>query len=102
MPEWTIVARLADLPEGQAITVQVGTKRLALARADGTVYAIDDVCTHDGGPLGEGYVDGYDLECPRHGATFDVRTGRPTRLPAVAPVKTYQVRVEGDAIQVAV
>ncbi|MBI2322638.1 MAG: non-heme iron oxygenase ferredoxin subunit [Chloroflexi bacterium] len=102
MPEWTSVARLADVPDGQAITVQVGKKRLALARADGTVYAIDDVCTHDGGPLGEGYVDGYDLECPRHGATFDVRTGRPTRLPAVAPVKTHRVRVEGDEIQVAV
>lgn len=102
MPQWTRVARLADVPEGRAITIQIGTKRLALARVGGTVYAIDDVCTHDGGPLGEGILDGYSIECPRHGATFDVRTGRATRLPAVAPVKTYQVRVEGDDIQVAV
>lgn len=100
MAEWKTVGRAGDVPEGQAITVDVGDKRLALAKVDGQIYAIDDVCTHDGGPLGEGEVDGYNLECPRHGATFDVRTGKATRLPAAYPVSTYEVRVEGDEIQV--
>lgn len=102
MAEWTTVGRVADVPEGQAITVEVGKKRIALANVNGEIYALDDVCTHDGGPLGEGYLDGYNIECPRHGAMFDVRTGKVTRLPAAYPVKTYQVRVEGDEIQVAI
>lgn len=102
MAEWVRVGRLADIAAGQVTVVQAGKKRLALARIDGELHAIDDVCTHDGGPLGEGALDGYNVECPRHGARFDVRTGRATRMPAVYPVKTYPVRVDGEEIQVSV
>jgi 3-phenylpropionate/trans-cinnamate dioxygenase ferredoxin subunit len=61
---------------------------------DGEFYAIDDVCTHDGGPLGEGELDGEQIECPRHGARFDVRTGKAVTFPAVHPVGTWPVKVE--------
>jgi 3-phenylpropionate/trans-cinnamate dioxygenase ferredoxin subunit len=75
-------------------------QRIALANVDGEYYAIDDVCTHDGGPLGEGELIGEQVECPRHGARFDVRTGKAMTLPAIFPVKSYPVRIEGDEIQI--
>ncbi len=78
----------------------VGARRLALCNVNGRYYVIDDVCTHDGGPLDQGELDGEEIECPRHGARFDVTTGRATCMPAVVPVKTYDVRVEGGEVQV--
>ena len=63
-------------------------------------YAIEDVCTHDDGPVAEGELYGYEIECPRHGARFDIRTGAVTRMPAVIPVNWFPTRVENDEIQV--
>jgi 3-phenylpropionate/trans-cinnamate dioxygenase ferredoxin subunit len=63
---------------------------------DGEFYAIEDVCTHDGGPLDQGELEGEEIECPRHGGRFDVRSGRATMMPAVMPVQTYAVRIDGD------
>jgi 3-phenylpropionate/trans-cinnamate dioxygenase ferredoxin component len=94
------VASRADVPEGQAIVVEAGDQRLALCNVGGQIYAIDDVCTHDGGPLGEGTLIGDQIECPRHGARFDVRSGRVTQMPAVRPVKTYTLEQEGDDLYV--
>ncbi|MGH2541671.1 MAG: Rieske 2Fe-2S domain-containing protein, partial [Ardenticatenaceae bacterium] len=65
-------------------------------------FAIDDVCTHDGGPLGEGELDGAAIECPRHGARFDVRSGEALSMPAILPVRPYRVQVVGDEIQIAI
>ena len=73
-----------------------------LANVDDEYYAIDDVCTHDGGPLDQGEVFDNEIECPRHGARFDVRTGKALTLPAVVPVKSYPVKVEGNDILVEV
>ena len=73
---------------------------LCIANVSGELLAIDNICTHDGGPLGEGVLWGGQVECPRHGARFDLRTGRPTTLPAVLPVKTYAVHIEGDEVKV--
>ncbi|MBI2935507.1 MAG: non-heme iron oxygenase ferredoxin subunit [Chloroflexi bacterium] len=73
---------------------------LALCNVDGQVYAIENVCTHDGGTLGAGELEGYVVECPRHGARFDVRTGAVLAMPAVIPVETYPVRLDGDSIEV--
>lgn len=93
------VAEVADVPVGKAIVVQAGGRRLALCRpAENEWYAIDDVCTHDGGPLGEGELLGYEIECPRHGAHFDVRTGEALTLPATRPVNAYRVYVEGNQV----
>lgn len=95
------VARADDVQPGTAVVVMAGPRRIALCRIDdGTFYAIDDVCTHDGGPLGEGELFECEIECPRHGARFDVRTGQVTALPAVFPVATYPVTVENGEVKV--
>jgi 3-phenylpropionate/trans-cinnamate dioxygenase ferredoxin subunit len=71
-------------------------QRLAVCNVDGEFYAIEDVCTHDGGPLDQGELEGEEIECPRHGGRFDVRTGRATMMPAAMAVQTYAVRIDGD------
>ncbi len=63
-------------------------------------YAIEDICTHDGGPLAEGEIDEHQVICPRHGARFDIRTGAALTLPAVTPVESYPVRVEGNELYI--
>jgi 3-phenylpropionate/trans-cinnamate dioxygenase ferredoxin subunit len=102
MPQLVTVAQDAEIAEGSVKVVEVGGKRIALCKFNGSVYAIDDVCTHDRGPLDQGELIGEEIECPRHGARFDVTTGRATRLPAIQPVRTYPVRVEDGAIVVEV
>ena len=102
MPRWVRVATTDEIQTEQAKVYTVGDLRIAVCNAEGQFYAIDDVCTHDGGPLDQGELFEYEIECPRHGARFDVRTGRALNLPAVFPVKTYPVRVENDAIEVEV
>jgi 3-phenylpropionate/trans-cinnamate dioxygenase ferredoxin subunit len=96
------VAKNGDVTPGSVRVVEAAGKRIALCNHDGTFYAIDDVCTHDRGPLDQGELIGWEIECPRHGARFDVRTGQATRLPAIIPVKTYPVSAEGDEISVEV
>jgi 3-phenylpropionate/trans-cinnamate dioxygenase ferredoxin subunit len=94
------LAKLSDLAPGTTLAVRVGRDDIMLCNVDGTVYAIEDVCTHDGGQLDQGVLQGKCIECPRHGATFDVETGAALTLPAIVPVRTYRVRVDGDAILV--
>jgi 3-phenylpropionate/trans-cinnamate dioxygenase ferredoxin subunit len=96
------VAKLDDVPVGKIKVVEVNDKRIALCNYAGKIYGIDDECTHDRGPLDQGELIGHEVECPRHGARFDIETGRATCLPAVRPVKTYNVVVNGDAIAVEV
>ncbi|MBI5631356.1 MAG: non-heme iron oxygenase ferredoxin subunit [Elusimicrobia bacterium] len=94
------VASVSDIPAGSMRVVEAGRLRIALCNVEGRFYAVEDVCTHDDGPLGEGTLRGCEVECPRHGARFDVRTGAVTRMPAVVPVRTFPVRVEGEDILV--
>jgi 3-phenylpropionate/trans-cinnamate dioxygenase ferredoxin subunit len=95
------VARVGDIPEGGVKVVRLEDQPIALFHVEGAYYAIDDVCTHDGGPLAEGaIIEGHVVECPRHGARFDIRTGDVLALPATAPVACYPVRIEGDEIKV--
>ena len=101
MPEFVKVAAVSDLPPGKAKSITVGEKMIALCNVDGTFYALDNVCLHRGGPLGEGYLDGDKLECPWHGWQFEVKTGcvsfnRKEKIP------TYEVKVEGSDVLVAV
>ena len=74
-------AKLSDIPECGVLAVEMEDRFLVLVRIDGEIYCLDDVCTHDGGPLGEGELVGHCIACPRHGAQFDVRTGRAKRCP---------------------
>lgn len=100
MAQWIKVAQVGEIAPGRVKTVSVGDRNIALCHVDGAYYAVDDVCTHDGGPLGQGELIGEALECPRHGARFSVKTGEVLSLPAVFPIKTYPVRVEGSDIQI--
>lgn len=93
-------ARLSELPAGRAVIVEVGDEDIALCNVSGEVFAVANLCTHDQGPLGEGYLDGGEIECPRHGARFDVRTGEVKVLPAIVPIPTFEVRIEGDEVWV--
>ena len=78
--------------------VEVAGRRIAVGRVQGQLFAFDDVCTHDNGPLGQGTLDGYEVECPRHGARFDIRDGRAVCLPAIRGIRTYRVTVQdGEA-----
>ena len=97
---WITVARASELPVGTSRVVRLEDQPVAVFHLDDGWYAIDDVCTHDGGPVAEGRLEGCIIECPRHGATFDVRTGAALTFPAVSPVATYAVRVVGDEVQV--
>ena len=99
---YVTVAKLADVPDGTAKAVTVGDRDIAICNADGRICAIDNICTHDEGSLDEGELDGFEIECPIHGARFDVRTGEVTEAPAFLPVDTFPVRVEGEDIQVEV
>ena len=94
------VASKADVPAGEVRVFQADGHSLCLANVGGEFFAIDNLCTHDGGPLGEGMLWDDQVECPRHGARFDLRSGRIVALPAVLPVKTYSVQVEGDDLKV--
>jgi 3-phenylpropionate/trans-cinnamate dioxygenase ferredoxin subunit len=98
MPDLVTIADAASLAPGQVRYVEVDGRRLALCNLDGEFHLIDDVCTHDGGSLDQGELFGDEIECPRHGARFDVRTGRVRRLPAIVPVKTYPVQVKDGAV----
>jgi 3-phenylpropionate/trans-cinnamate dioxygenase ferredoxin subunit len=100
--DFVIAAKTSDVPVGQVRVFTVDGVDIAVANVGGEFYAIDDVCTHDGGPLGEGTLFGDLVECPRHGARFNVKTGQVRALPAVIPVRTYPVQVEGDEIKVRV
>ncbi|MCA1684627.1 MAG: non-heme iron oxygenase ferredoxin subunit [Planctomycetia bacterium] len=102
MAEFVKVASRAELPPGGKKLADVDGRAIALFNVDGSYYAIDDVCTHDGGPLAEGEFRGCEVECPRHGARFDVRTGKALGFPAFEPVTTHRVEARGEDLYVAV
>lgn len=102
MPNFINVAKVSDVKPGQLKTFVVEGHRVLIANWEGTYFATQDVCTHDGGPLGDGELVDGEVECPRHGGRFDLRTGAVTALPPMFPIKTYPVHVEGDDIQVAI
>ena len=101
MSKFTKACESSRLPSGASLCAEVEGQKVAVFNVDGKVYAIADTCTHRGGPLSEGEVDGTEVTCPWHGATFDLTTGAAKSPPAPGPVKCYEVRVEGDEIQIA-
>lgn len=93
MAEWFDVAALESVPQGMGMRVDVAGHRVALFRIESDVYAIGDRCSHAEASLAEGELFDHEVECPRHGSEFDVRTGKPGALPATRPVPVYEVRV---------
>jgi nitrite reductase/ring-hydroxylating ferredoxin subunit len=100
MPEWVTVARTEDVPDGEMIGATVDGREVLVANVGGEYHAIGAVCTHEGGPLADGDLYGSTVTCPWHGSEFDVKTGEVETPPATEPEPVYDVRVEGDEIQV--
>jgi len=96
------VANVNEIPDPSSMLVEVGERLVVLIHAAGHFYALDDVCTHDGGPLSEGPIDVADhsIACPRHGAKFDIRNGAAMTMPATKPTVSHEVKVEGEQIYV--
>ena len=92
------VCSLSEIPEEGSIRVEVGGKPICIARSQGDVFALSDVCSHADVALSEGDVEDGTIECWLHGSRFDLRTGIPTGLPATKPVATFPVTVEGDDV----
>jgi metal-sulfur cluster biosynthetic enzyme/nitrite reductase/ring-hydroxylating ferredoxin subunit len=101
MPEFTRVADVSEVADPGKLLVEVDGEVVALFHVEGRFYAIDDVCTHDGGPLVDGELTGYKIACPRHGAKFDIRTGAALSMPAVRPTRAHAVKVEDGGVWVA-
>jgi len=95
---WVRVAARSELLPGEHRIVWDGDVAIAVFNIDGALYAVEDVCTHDGGDLATGELYGYEIECPRHGARFDVRTGAVLCPPAYEPIAKFPIKIELDTI----
>ena len=100
MADFVKVAKVGEIPPGQGKTVEAGGTQVALFNVGGTFYAINNVCSHAGGSLGEGFVEEDQVECPWHGARFNVKTGDAMTPPAFEKVASYKVRVNGSDIEI--
>ena len=98
--QWERACALAEIPDGGAVRVEFGDEPVCLVHTEGEVYAIRDVCSHADIPLSEGDVEGTTVECWLHGSRFDLRSGKPTGLPATVPVPVYETKIEGDDVLV--
>ena len=96
--EYVVVATVEELGNGQRIILDVDGLSIAIFNIAGQYFAIADVCSHDDGPVAEGEISDYQIECPRHGAHFDLKTGKALTLPAVVDIAAYPVRVEDGEI----
>jgi 3-phenylpropionate/trans-cinnamate dioxygenase ferredoxin subunit len=92
------IAPVSELPNGERMFVDIGDTPIVIFNIGGQLFAIGDVCTHDDGPLGDGDVEGFNVTCPRHGAKFDVRTGKVTSMPAVEDIPAYPVQIRDGII----
>ena len=104
LAETITVCSVAELADGAMRLVETDGRKIGVFRCGEDLYAIEDRCSHDDGPLAEGEFDATacTVECPRHGSLFDLRSGRPKTLPAFQPVDTFEVRVEGDDVKLEV
>jgi len=97
--DFVTLASLDELPNGERMFFEIDEQPVVLFNIAGQLFAIADVCSHDDGPLGDGELDGFEIVCPRHGASFDVRSGKVLSLPAVIDIPAYPVRVVDGQIE---
>lgn len=100
MAEFVRVAAASEIPDPGKNVYEVNGQFVVVIRAGGQVYCLDDVCTHDDGPLGEGTLDDHAIACPRHGAKFDIRTGEALTMPATQPTRVHDAKLDGEDILV--
>jgi 3-phenylpropionate/trans-cinnamate dioxygenase ferredoxin subunit len=96
------IAPVDNLPSGERLFVDIGDTPVVIFNIAGQFFAIGDLCTHDDGPLGDGDIEGFNVVCPRHGAEFDMRTGKAVSMPAVVDIPAYPVRVVDSMIEIGV
>ena len=94
------VAESREIGPSSMKAVEVDGEKVCVINAEGNYYAIGNVCTHVGGPLDEGTLEGFEVECPWHGSKFDIKTGEPTKPPATRAVPKYDVKIDGNNILV--
>ena len=97
---FVVAAKVGEVPPGTVKAIEMGDEDIAICNVGGEFFAVANICTHDEGPLNAGHLLGDEIECPRHGARFCVRTGEVKVLPAIVPLPTFEVKVEGDDILV--
>jgi len=100
MGEYVKIATIDEIPPGEAKAVEVSGQRIAVFNIGGTLYAVEDTCTHRGGPLSEGFIENDEVTCPWHGARFRVTTGEALSPPAPRGVRTFAVRLHGDDVEI--
>lgn len=100
MADFLPVAQISDIPDPGKLVVECDQRLVVVFHVEGNFYCLDDVCTHDGGTLGDGSLEGCQIVCPRHGAHFDIRTGEPLSMPATKATGSHTVRIEGENILV--
>ncbi len=98
--EFIEVAAQDELGNGERLFVEIDGEPIVIFNIGGQLFAIADVCSHDNGPLGDGDLNGFEIICPRHGATFDVRNGKVLSLPAIVDIPAYPVRVVDGQVQI--
>ncbi len=98
--EFLEIAPVSELPEGERMFIEAAGRSIVIFNLAGKLFAIGDVCSHDNGPVGDGEIEENEIICPRHGARFDIRTGKATSLPAVVDIPSYPVRVKGEMIEI--
>jgi 3-phenylpropionate/trans-cinnamate dioxygenase ferredoxin subunit len=100
--EFVEIAPASELPNGERLFVEIADTPIVIFNIAGGYYAISDVCSHDDGPVGDGDLEGFNIVCPRHGAEFDVRTGKVVSMPAVVDIPAYPVQIRDGMIYLGV
>jgi 3-phenylpropionate/trans-cinnamate dioxygenase ferredoxin subunit len=100
--EFIPVGEIDEVKVGERLFIEIDEKPIVILNIEGQLYAIADVCSHDDGPVGEGHLEGFEIICPRHGARFDIRTGKVLALPAFVDIPAYPVRLVGDQIEIGI
>lgn len=100
--EYVEIAPADQIPTGERLFLEIGGKSIVLFNLAGKLFAIGDVCTHDNGPVGDGEIEENEIICPRHGARFDIHTGKATSLPALVDIPAYPVRVVEGMVEIGI
>ena len=100
--EYVEVGSQDEIPNGERLFIQIDELPIVIFNVGGELYAIADLCSHDDGPVGEGPLNGMEITCPRHGARFDIRTGKVLALPAIVDIPAYPVRVVEGQVEVGI
>lgn len=98
MSEFVEAVKVNEIPDPGKQLLEIDNRLVVLFHVGGQFYCLDDVCTHDDGPLGEGKLTDFTVACPRHGAKFDIRDGRALTMPATEPTVAHEVKVEGQSV----